>query len=147
MTSEEDSAFYVYSHVDPETKEIKYLGIGQYDRAWSVRKNNRKASHCDWLKEQYNKGYTLADIVVIELKGLTKKEVLEIEMNRIKQLKPVFNELSNPDHWQRGRKQTEETSLFAKALHEMGYGYQRVAYLMGGNKNNHMSIKRMLSYV
>jgi hypothetical protein len=147
MTFKDAGAFYVYSHIDPDTKEIKYIGIGQYDRACSVRTNNRKEKHYDWLKKQYDKGYTLADIVVIVQKGLTKKDALEIEMLKIKQLKPMLNELSNPDHWQRGRKQTEDTSLFAKALYEMGYGYKRIAHLMGGTKNNHMSIKRMLSYV
>ena len=75
------------------------------------------------------------------------EQALEKELDYIKTLKPEYNELGNPDHWQRGRKQTEETSMFAKALYEMGYGYQRVAHLMGGNKKNHMTIKRMLSYV
>jgi hypothetical protein len=139
--------FYIYKHIDPISKELKYIGIGQYDRAWSVRRNQRKDSHVDWLKDQYNKGFTLSDVVVVSEKNLTKKEALEKESLLIKELKPVFNELGNPNHWQRGRKQTEETSLFAKALHEMGYGYIRIAKLMGGTEKNHMSIKRMLSYV
>jgi hypothetical protein len=29
----------------------------------------------------------------------------------------------------------------------MGYGYIRIAQLMGGSNKNHMTIKRMLSYV
>jgi hypothetical protein len=142
-----ENLFYLYQHIDPETQELKYLGIGQYDRAWCVRRNQRKTEHVLWLESLYEKGFTLADVVKITDNKLTKKEALEKESVLIKELKPVFNELGNPDHWQRGRKQTEETSLFAKALHEMGYGYIRISHLMGGSKNNHMSIKRMLSYV
>jgi hypothetical protein len=139
--------FYIYRHIDPRDGVLKYIGIGQYDRAWCVRRNQRKADHVGWLEELYEQGYTLSDVVVISENGLTKEEVLEKELEYIKTLKPEYNELGNPDHWQRGRKQTEETSMFAKTLHEMGYGYQRIAHLMGGNKNNHMTIKRMLSYV
>ena len=141
------SSFYIYTHVDPRNNMLKYIGIGQYDRAWSVRRNQRKESHVKWLEELYEEGYTLSDVVIITEKGLTKEQALEKELNYIKTLKPEYNELGNPDHWQRGRKQTEETSVFAKVLHEMGYGYQRIAHLMGGNKKNHMTIKRMLSYV
>ena len=139
--------FYIYKHIDPRDETLKYIGVGQYDRAWSVRRNQRKEAHVSWLEELYKEGYTLEDVVKIEEKKLTKEQALEKESILIKDLKPVFNELGNPDHWNRGRKQTEETSLFAKMLHEMGYGYQRIAYLMGGDKNNHMSIKRMLTYV
>lgn len=141
------NSFYIYTHVDPRDNVLKYIGIGQYDRAWNVRRNQRKESHVQWLEELYEEGYTLSDVVVITEKGLTKEQALEKELDYIKTLKPEYNELGNPDHWQRGRKQTEETSMFAKALHEMGYGYQRIAHLMGGNKKNHMTIKRMLSYV
>lgn len=141
------NSFYIYTHVDPRDNVLKYIGIGQYDRAWNVRRNQRKESHVQWLEELYEEGYTLSDVVVITEKGLTKEQALEKELDYIKNLKPEYNELGNPDHWQRGRKQTEETSMFAKALHEMGYGYQRIAHLMGGNKKNHMTIKRMLSYV
>lgn len=141
------NSFYIYTHVDPRDNVLKYIGIGQYDRAWNVRRNQRKESHVQWLEALYEEGYTLSDVVVITEKGLTKEQALEKELDYIKTLKPEYNELGNPDHWQRGRKQTEETSIFAKALHEMGYGYQRIAHLMGGNKKNHMTIKRMLSYV
>ena len=146
MTFKLDS-FYIYTHVDPRDNVLKYIGVGQYDRAWCVRRNQRKDAHVEWLEELYAEGYTLSDVVVITENGLTKEQALEKELECIKHLRPEFNELGNPNHWQRGRKQTEETSVFAKALHEMGYGYQRIAHLMGGNKKNHMTIKRMLSYV
>lgn len=146
MTSKLNNV-YIYTHVDPKDNILKYIGIGQYDRAWCIRRNQRKDSHVAWIESLYEEGYTLSDVVHIKEKGLTKEQALQKELEYIKQLKPEFNELGNPDHWQRNRKQTEETSVFAKALYEMGYGYIRIAQLMGGSSKNHMTIKRMLSYV
>jgi hypothetical protein len=142
-----DNTFYVYSHVDPRDNSRPYIGIGQYDRAWCCRRNQRKEDHVLWLEELYKEGYTLADIVRIEHNKLTKKEALEIEANIIKTEKPKLNELGNPDHWQRGRTWTRELSEFAKALHGMGYGYVRISQLMGGEGLNHMTFKRMVKNV
>lgn len=142
-----DNTFYVYSHVDPRDNSRPYIGIGQYDRAWCCRRNQRKEDHVLWLEELYKEGYTLADIVRIEHNKLTKKEALEIEANIIKTEKPKLNELGNPDHWQRGRTWTRELSEFAKTLHEMGYGYVRISQLMGGEGVNHMTFKRMVKNV
>ena len=139
-----NNTFYVYTHLDPHSEEIRYVGIGQYDRAWCVRRNQRKNSHVKWIESLYEEGYNLNHIVSIVANQLTKKEALQIEMDLIKELKPMFNELSNPNHWNRGRKYTPTIAETAKALHEMGYGYIRIAQLMGGSKNNHMSIKRMI---
>lgn len=139
-----NNTFYVYTHLDPHSEEIRYVGIGQYDRAWCVRRNQRKESHVKWIESLYEEGYNLNRIVSIVANQLTKKEALQIEMDLIKELKPMFNELSNPNHWNRGRKYTPAIAETAKALHEMGYGYIRIAQLMGGSKNNHMSIKRMI---
>ena len=142
MTTEK--TYYVYTHVDPRSKVVKYVGIGQYDRAWSARQNQRKEKHVAWLEELYKEGFTLADIVQIKVKGLTKKQALEIEREMILENPPDLNELGNPNHWQRGRKYTPEIASFAKTMHDMGYGYIRIAYIMGGSKNNHMSTKRMI---
>ena len=142
-----DNTFYVYSHIDPRGNLRRYVGIGQYDRAWCCRRNQRKEDHVLWLEELYKEGYTLADIVKIEQNKLTKKEALEIEANIIKTEKPKLNELGNPDHWNRGRTWTRELSEFAKILHEMGYGYVRISQLMGGEGINHMTFKRMVKNV
>jgi hypothetical protein len=139
-----EKSFYVYTHNDPRNNAIKYVGIGQYDRAWNTRRNQRKDRHVVWIEELYKTGFTLADIVKIEANGLTKKEALECEKAMIMEDPPEFNELGNPNHWQRGRKYDKETAQFVQVLHEMGYGYIRIAHLMGGNKSNHMSIKRMI---
>ena len=144
MTSEK--TFYVYTHNDPRNKAIMYVGIGQYDRAWNTRRNQRKDRHVVWIEELYSLGYTLADIVKIEGNGLTKEEARQWEEAVILGRKPEFNELGNPDHWQRGRKYDKETADFAKSLHDMGYGYVRITCLMGGNNNQHMKIKRMIQH-
>jgi hypothetical protein len=142
-----DNTFYVYSHIDPRDNSRPYVGIGQYDRAWCCRRNQRKEAHVLWLEELYKEGYTLADIVKIEHNKLTKKEALEIEAGIIKNERPKLNELGNPDHWNRGRTWTRELSEFAKNLHEMGYGYVRISQLMGGEGVNHMTFKRMVKNV
>ena len=146
MTTTEKT-FYVYSHIDPRDNSRPYIGIGQYDRAWCTRRNQRKEPHVLWLEELYAEGYTLADIVRIEHKRLTKKEALALEEVVIKTERPKFNELGNPDHWNRGRTWTRELETFAKNLHTMGYGYVRISHLMGAEGNNHMTFKRMVKNV
>ena len=142
-----DKTFYVYSHIDPRDNSRPYVGIGQYDRAWCCRRNQRKEDHVLWLEELYQLGYTLDDIVRIDHKGLTKQEALELESIVIKNERPKLNELGNPDHWNRGRTWTRELSDFAKILHQMGYGYVRISQLMGGEGTNHMTFKRMVKNV
>jgi len=141
--------FYVYQHIDPESKEVLYVGIGQYDRAWCVRGNNRNKNHVSYLKEMFLKGYTLTDIVCITDNMLSKQQAMKVEAEKVDLYRPRFNKLLNKDHWHISRQQTQEMCYFAKALKEMGYGYQRIAYLLGSDKpkNKVMSIKRMLSYV
>jgi hypothetical protein len=140
----QDTTFYVYTHNDPRNGQIMYVGIGQYDRAWSTRRNQRKEDHVKWIEELYSVGFTLSDIVKIEANKLTKRQALDCESAMIMEDPPKFNELGNPNHWQRGRKYDKETAIFAKTLHDMGYGYVRISYLMGGESNQHMKIKRMI---
>jgi hypothetical protein len=97
-----------------------------------------------WLEELYAEGYTLADIVRIEHNRLTKKEALALEEEIIKTERPKFNELGNPDHWNRGRTWTRELETFAKNLHSMDYGYIRISQLMGAEGKNHSTFQRMV---
>ena len=60
----------------------------------------------------------------------------------IRALTPKFNALKNPKHWGKGRTYTQEIAAFAKNLHEMGYGYIRIAFLLG--TDSHMLAKRMV---
>ena len=138
--------YYVYNHVDPETKTIMYIGIGQFDRAWNVRNNQRKESHTDWIKKQYAKGYTLSDVVVVVYNNLSKQEAISIEFEEVKKHTPEFNCLLNPNHWNLSRTYDKETASFVRTLSEMGYGYKRIAYLLGSNspETHHMKMKRMI---
>ena len=83
------NGYYIYQHIDPRNNTLKYIGVGQYDRAWCVRRNQRKNSHVEWIEELYNEGYTLSDVVVISENKLTKEEALEKELVYIKHLKQI----------------------------------------------------------
>jgi hypothetical protein len=141
--------FYVYTHQNPTTKEILYVGIGQYDRAWCIRQNNRNKEHTQYLKNLFKEGFTLTDIVTVTDNMLSKQKAMEIEAEKINEYRPKFNKLLNKNHWHIARQKTKEMCEFAKALKEMGYGYQRISFLLGSSKpkNNAMSVKRMLTYV
>jgi hypothetical protein len=145
MTPYEDSNYYIYRHSCPITHECVYIGLGQYDRAWSVRRTHRGKEHFDWLSELTKTDYTLDQIVSITHKHLTKTQALGLEKELISTVKPAFNKLSNPEHWQKGRTYDKGLATFAKTLNEMGYGYVRISYLMGGGKNYHMKAKRMIA--
>jgi hypothetical protein len=124
-----------------------YVGLGQEDRAWVSR--NRSTEHKKWLCSLFSDGYTLDEIVSIENKKLTKQEAMSIEKELVNNLSPQFNKLLNPDHWYIARQRTKETCGFAKALHNMGYGYTKIAFLLGADdyKTKGMSVKRMINYV
>lgn len=140
-----EKTHYVYRHVDPETQETMYVGIGQSDRAWSARISHRNQQHVDWIVQQYEKGFTMQDIVEILNTQLCKKEAEQIEFDFVQNTKPKFNKLKNPDYWHKSRSYDKELAEFAKNLHEMGYGYIRIAYLL--NTNSHMLVKRMINNV
>lgn len=141
--------YYVYHHVDPRTNKAVYVGLGQYDRAWCIRKNQRGKNHVEWIEEMYSLGYTLNDIVFIVENQISKEQASKIEKQHIEDLSPIFNKLLNPDHWHINRQVDKAMCLFFKALHEMGYGYQRIAFLSGAEvpKNHVMAIKRRVNYV
>ena len=141
--------YYVYQHIRPDTGGIVYIGTGTYDRAWMSRGGNRSKEHFEFIKEMSEKGYTLNEIVQIIRQRLSKKDALEEERQLIDKYRSLYNKHSNKSHWRINRTFSKETCNFAKLLHEMGYGYQRIAYLLGAEdpKKNHMSTKRMISYV
>ena len=133
---------YIYNHIDPVSKEIVYVGLGQTDRAWNAHKTDRKTNHYEWLHEQIKNGHTLDEIVTITHKNLTRAEAESIETEVIQKLTPRFNALKNPKHWNKGRSYTQGIAEFAKTLHGMGYGYIRIAFLLG--TDSHMLAKRMV---
>lgn len=90
--------FYVYKHVDPETEETVYVGMGSCGRAWSVGYNkkdtyngHRSEGHMAWYESLEEKGYTLWDIVKEHKRNLTREEAFEEETRLIEELLPRFN--------------------------------------------------------
>lgn len=86
--------YYWYKHIDPDTKEVVYVGHGSGGRAWQCGSSHsplRSDEHCKWADELLNRGVTPDEWVEIGDRGLTKKEAKEVEHELIHQLKPKFN--------------------------------------------------------
>lgn len=151
------SKYYVYFHREPETGRIRYVGLGTGSRAWEVRYTSnyktgygqRSKEHYDWWKELESSGHTLADIVEIVSSNLSKESANLLETNLIKQYEGtglLFNKSKTFEHNKTLTKYSEEVISFAKKLHLLGFGYQRIAFLLGATepKKSVMSIKRMV---
>ncbi len=139
--------YYVYIHACPVTGEVLYIGHGTGARAWNYREySSRSSEHESVLSKLFAEGFLPTDWVIIHEKGLSKADAIEIEQRLIKGSSPRFNKAHKP-MYQVNRKVSKtgkEICKFAHMLHEMGYGYQRIAFLMGADnpKNKVMSIKR-----
>lgn len=81
--------YYIYSHVDPRTKQIFYIGKGIRGRAYSL--NSRSNIHKNKLNKILCNGYTMLDIVFklrenIELEvdaySLEKQYIEEYKLKR-----------------------------------------------------------------
>jgi hypothetical protein len=77
-----DDIYYVYKHLD--NGNIVYIGMGSFDRAWSLKRKDKE--HIEWLKSKL----PLIDIVFVAT-GLPRDEALAIEKDLIKEFKPKFN--------------------------------------------------------
>lgn len=74
----------MYEHIDPETKEIVYIGKGSGGRAWDVtRARNNRRDHQEWMLKKMEQGYIPCDWVKIISKNLSNKQALEVELNRL----------------------------------------------------------------
>lgn len=94
---------YVYTHIDPRTKDVKYVGAGSGGRAWACnyspknsskgRYGNRSEEHHKWLSEIFDAGFTMGDIVKIVAQGISRVEALAIEKTEIERygLHTLFN--------------------------------------------------------
>lgn len=122
----EYQAFYVYTHNDPFTGEVKYVGKGKGDRAWVCRpkqSGGRDAIHLEYLEEMFTHGFTMADIVNIFAKNLTQEDAFQIEMELINQNRPVFNKNFNSPHCILSQKDLE----VIKSLREVNVSYKNIA--------------------
>ena len=81
--------WYVYTHSDPETGEIVYVGEGTGQRFAAV--NTRDATHSQFLKEVIHD--KKLDCFCIVESRLTKEQAREIERGLIAKYNPKFNKL------------------------------------------------------
>ena len=127
---------YTYLHKDPETQEVRYVGAGSKGRAWACgwrggdkeRRGNRSEEHQDWLNTLFDKGYTLADIVEINEKSLTREQSFEIERTLI--TKYGYDRLFNlPHNW--AAIITPKQINHAKVLRHEGMSYSKIGGAIG----------------
>jgi hypothetical protein len=81
--------WYVYTHTDPTTGEIVYVGEGTGQRFAAV--NTRAADHSQFLKEVIH-DKKLNCFCIVESR-LTKEQAREIERVLIAKYNPRFNKL------------------------------------------------------
>jgi len=75
--------FYVYAHIQPDSRLPRYIGKGIYGRAWSFG-TPRSLEHTNWVRNILNTtNYSYFDIVVILLKDLFEQEALDAEAHLI----------------------------------------------------------------
>lgn len=115
--------FYVYSHKDPETNEIKYIGHGRRGRAWYFSTTTRSAYHYKYLTDLENKGYDPSDWVSFNARYLSKDEACSLERKLIKELKPEFNKIQG----EKTLKVTPESLKQAFLLRKGGKSFSEIA--------------------
>lgn len=78
------SIHYVYTHTDPETGEIVYIGKGSRGRAWHCAEyNNRSVDHAAFLNDLINLGFTPDSWVTIIEAGLSSRDAYKLEADLI----------------------------------------------------------------
>ena len=146
--NEGECIYYVYTHCDPRTFEIRYVGMGQGQRAWmmrpskdSVRYGHRKEEHYLWFKGLESEGYTLSDIVSIINHGHYKKEALLIERKLINSV--GYDNLFNTDCKAKNYAKNKDKILLAKKLRNQGLYYSQICKEMG--EKSHMTVWRYVN--
>lgn len=73
---------YVYQHINSETLEVFYVGLGRFNRCNQVKQRNKF-----WKRYTHKHAY----FVKIIASYLSRKEAAQIEINLIRELKPRCN--------------------------------------------------------
>lgn len=73
---------YVYSHLNPRTGEVFYVGIGRFNRCNQIKQRNRY-----WRNYVAKHGF----MVQLIAQGLTRDEAADLEVRLIKQRRPKCN--------------------------------------------------------
>lgn len=126
--------YYVYVHVDPRTSFPRYVGMGQGSRAWLMRNSkntgprygHRSSEHYTWFQELESLGYTLADIVLIKHKQLTKEQALEIEQEMLSYCSKMYGKLFNEDRHNNWLEENKETIKMVKQLRKEGVSFTQI---------------------
>lgn len=86
------NVYYVYSHSDPRTGEIRYIGKGSGPRAW-ILASARSPEHIEWYRELEFLGYGPMDIVTIHERNLPELVARDREDALIDSMEPgqLFN--------------------------------------------------------
>jgi len=128
--------YYVYLHVDPRDDRIKYVGMGQGQRAWMMRNSggatrygHRNKEHYAWFKELEALGYTLDQIVVIEHKQLSKEEALKLEKEIVEE--SDGGQLFNVNCKQKWKTNNKDLILKTKELRDQGLSYKKIGIELG----------------
>lgn len=76
-----ESVYYVYEHIDPRTREVKYVGHGVDGRAYEFVKPSARRSleHAQWAADLLQEDYLPSDIVRMRAYGVSKKSAKRIE--------------------------------------------------------------------
>lgn len=109
-----DKVFYVYQHVDPQTRDIVYVGKGKHGRAWDVtRCRNQHKEHQDWMKELCKFGYVPCDWVVIIEQGLSEEEAFLLEKEWLHSNGcPIYNRQSGEKQHQAKLTNTQAREIY-----------------------------------
>lgn len=83
--------YYVYQHIEPDTKEAVYVGLGTYGRAWNFYGNARKPEHNKWMKALVAKGHHIGELVEILHTGLSRESGKWWEKKILSERSPKFN--------------------------------------------------------
>lgn len=134
--------FYVYTHKDPATGEIVYVGKGTRERAWICRGHTaggRSAEHAQWLNHIHERGYTMLDVVSIVESNMEKSPALKKELEMIDALRPLFNKnFSYP--------RTAVSKAEACAIRELySKGQCSMSFLANSYGTSTMTIQRIIS--
>ena len=150
MLPTESATSYVYHHIDPDTRQVRYIGCGSRGRAWACtyspdsegkgRYGNRSKEHNEWLNMLFAAGYTMGDIVHIVDKALIRKDALALEKGEIG--RHDMADLFNRPYGRGLLILTEDQLKTARQLRGTSFSYERI-----GNELNvsTMTIYRALN--
>ena len=84
-----ESVYYVYEHLDPNTREVRYVGHGVDGRAYEIFKPcaRRCVEHAEWAVELAASGYLPSDYIRMRAFGISKKSAVRIERDILRKHK------------------------------------------------------------